>query len=308
MRGATRNEFLFVPDSIREALDTGQPVVALETTLVTHGFPSNEGLDLALELERIVRAEGATAATIGVLDGCLIVGLTPDQINRLALSSTVVKLNPSNLAAGITSGQPGSTTVAATMRAANMTGIQVLATGGIGGVHRNAESTGDISADLTALGRLPVAVVCSGAKAILDLPRTLEALETAGVPVFGNHTERFPAFFRRDSGLPLDRSFESVEALSNAIQTHFALAPGTGVIIANPIADKYEMQEAIYEQALEQSLMEADRKSLRGREVTPFLLARMREHTDLESSFSNKHLLRSNAQLAAQLACALMEE
>jgi len=308
MPGTTRHEFLFVSDSIREAIATEQPIVALETTLVTHGFPSHEGLDLALELEDIVRAEGAAPATIGVLDGHLIVGLTPDQVNRLALSSSVVKLNPANLAAGIASGQPGSATVAATMLAANLAGIQVLATGGIGGVHRDAQSSGDISADLTALSRLPVAVVCSGAKAILDLPKTLEALETAGVPVYGNRTERFPAFYRRDSGLLLDRGFESVEALSSAIRTHFALSPGTGIVIANPISAKYEMQEGVYEKALEQLLQEADREKMRGREVTPFLLARLRELTNHESSFSNKHLLKANAYFAAQLACALLQK
>ena len=192
--------------------------------------------------------------------------------------------------------------------AANLAGIQILATGGIGGVHRESESSGDISADLTALGRLPVAVVCSGAKAILDLPKTLEALETAGVPVYGNRTECFPAFYRRDSGLLLDRGFESVEALSSAVRTHFALSPGTGIVIANPISDQYEMQEGVYEQALEQSLTEAGRQKIRGREVTPFLLARLRELTNHESSFSNKHLLRANAHFAAKLACALSQK
>lgn len=307
MPGGLRRECLLVSELVQEALDSGRPVVALETTLVTHGFPSAEGLGLAVELEQIVRAAGAIPATIGALDGRLIVGLTPDQLNRLALSPAVVKLNPANLAAAIASGEPGSTTVAATMLAAHLTGIRVLVTGGIGGVHRNAGTTGDISADLTALGRLPVAVVCSGAKAILDLPRTLEALETLGVPVFGFGTNRFPAFYRRDSGHALDRGFSSVEDLSQAVKTHFILAFGTGIVVANPIAREYEMPTELYEDAVNQALQEVDQDSVRGRDVTPYLLSRLRELTSEKSSFSNMALLRANAHLAANLACALIQ-
>ena len=299
------HECLLVSECVRDALDSGQPVVALETTLVTHGFPSSEGLDLAIELEKIVRASDAIPATIGVLDGRLIVGLTPDQLNRLALSPDVTKLNPGNLAAGLASEKPGSTTVATTMLAAHLAGIRVLATGGIGGVHRNADSTGDISADLTALGRLPIAVVCSGAKAILDLPRTLEALETLGVPVYGFGTDRFPAFFRRDSGLSVDHRIDSVEDMSRAVKTHFVLAFGTGIVVANPIAMEYEMPEKLYEKAMDQALQEVDQAAVRGREVTPYLLGRMQELTSGGSSFSNKQLLRDNVRLAADLACAL---
>lgn len=305
MPGGLRHECLLVSECVQDALDSGQPVVALETTLVTHGFPSSEGLGLAIEFEKIVRASDAIPATIGVLDGRLIVGLTPDQLDRLALSPDVTKLNPGNLAAGIASEKPGSTTVAATMLAAHLAGIRVLATGGIGGVHRNADSTGDISADLTALGRLPIAVVCSGAKAILDLPRTLEALETLGVPVYGFGTDRFPAFFRRDSGLSVDHRIDSIEDMSRAVRTHFILAFGTGIVVANPIAREYEMPERLYEKALDQALQEADQATVRGREVTPYLLGRMQELTSDRSSFSNKQLLRANVRLAADLTCAL---
>lgn len=288
-----------------EALTAGRPTVALETTLVTHGFPANEGLELALELEDLVREEGAVPATIGVLGGRLIVGLTAAEIQRLAESPGVVKLNLGNLAGGVTSGQAGSTTVAATLVAAHRAGVRIMATGGIGGVHRQVSDTGDISADLIALSRFPVAVVCAGAKAVLDLSRTMEALETLGVPVYGYGTDHLPAFYRRDSGLPLDRGFQDLEELAAAIRVHFGLGVGTGVVVANPIATEYEMPAELYEHALDRALAELTENPVRGREVTPLLLSRLRELTAGESTFSNKALLRGNVRLAARLAAGL---
>lgn len=302
MAGGVSDSHLQVASSVSDALSARRPVVALETTLVTHGFPSTEGLELALELEEIVCAEGASPATIGVLDGRLIVGLTHAELQRLAESPAVAKLNLSNLAAAVASGIPGSTTVAATVVAAHHTGIRIMATGGIGGVHRNANATGDVSADLTALSRFPVAVICAGAKAILDLPRSMEALETLGVPVYGFGTESLPAFYRRDSELPLDHGFDSVDGLATAIRLHFELGSGSGVVVANPIAPEYEMPLELYKEALDRALAEVREKAVQGREVTPFLLARLTDLTDGQSSFSNKALLRSNARLAARLA------
>ena len=212
-----------IAPAVAAALAARRPVVALETTLVTHGLPRPEGLDTALELEAEVAAGGALPATIGVLDGRVRVGLTRDELERLAAAEQPAKLNLSNLAARVASGGPGSTTVSATMQIAARCGIEAFATGGIGGVHRGAAETGDVSSDLTALARYPVAVVCAGAKAVLDLPRTVEMLETLGIPVFGFQTERFPAFYRRDAGLPVDEAFGTIEALARAARAHWAL-------------------------------------------------------------------------------------
>lgn len=293
---------LRISPKVSAALSADRPVVALETTLVTHGFPQPEGLQMALDLEEIVRAEGAVPATIGVLDRSLTVGLTSAELQRLAASPDVAKLNLGNLAAGVTSGRPGSTTVAATMLAAYRAGIRVLATGGIGGVHRGVAESGDISADLIALSRLPVVVVCAGAKAILDLPRSMEALESLGVPVYGFGTDHFPAFYRRDSGLPLDQGFDDLGDLGQAVLFHLEYGPGSGVVVANPIPQEHEMPREIYESALARALDELEESPRRGREVTPYLLARLRELTEGRSSFSNKALLQNNARLAGRLA------
>jgi pseudouridine-5'-phosphate glycosidase len=290
---------------VARAVKARRPVVALETTLVTHGFPSPEGLHMAAEMEEVVRNGGAVPATIGVLEGRLRVGLTADELQRLAETPGVAKLNLSNLASHLASGAPGSTTVAATLVAAHGAGIEVLATGGIGGVHREAGQTGDVSADLTALARFPVAVVCSGAKAVLDLPRTVEALETMGVPVYGLGTDRFPAFYRRDSGLAVDHAFDTPADLAAAVRAHFDLGLGSGVVVAHPVPAEDEMPAALYESSLETALADAGRRAVRGRALTPFLLERLRELTDGRSVFSNRALLRSNAAAAAALAVAL---
>lgn len=294
---------IVVADAVASALAEGRAVVALETTLVTHGLPRPAGLETALELEQAVRAGGAVPATVGVLDGRARVGLSRAQLERLA-GGEAAKLNAANLAAGIASGRPGSTTVAATLLVARAAGIRVFATGGIGGVHREASETGDVSADLTVLGRVPVAVVCAGAKAVLDLPRTLEALETLGVPVYGYGADAFPAFYRRESGLPVDRRFDDARALASAVAAHFALA-GTGVVVANPIPPEHEMPLELYETALAGALAAARGSGVRGRALTPFLLERLRQLTEGRSVFSNRALLLANARLAAALAAAL---
>jgi pseudouridine-5'-phosphate glycosidase len=296
---------LSISPDIASALESGKPVVALETTLVTHGFPHPEGLSIARELEQVICAEGATPATIGVVAGRLRVGITEDELQTLAKARSVSKLNPSNLAAGITAEGIGSTTVAATMIAAHLAGIRIFSTGGIGGVHHGVAETGDISADLTALSRFPVAVVCAGAKAVLDLPKTVEALETLGVPIFGVGTDRFPAFYRRDSGIPIDQGFNDISHLASAVGAHFELNIGSGVVVANPIPVDAEMPEDIYESSLERSLDELESSGARGREVTPYLLERLRLLTEGKSVFSNRALLLDNAKVAAQLAVAL---
>jgi pseudouridine-5'-phosphate glycosidase len=297
-----------VAGEIADSLASGRPVVALETTLVTHGLPQPDGVAAAGTLENEVRQGGATPATIGILRGAIRVGLTNAELTELAANRNAIKVNLSNLAATVAAGQAGSTTVAATMFAAHASGIRVFATGGIGGVHRDAGTSGDVSADLTALSRIPVAVVCAGAKAILDLPRTVEMLETLGVPVFGVQTDEFPAFYRRSSGLPVDRRMDTREELASAVRAHFALGLGTGVLVGNPIPVADELPAESYERALATALADAERQQVRGRDVTPFLLERLRALSAGESVRANLALLRNNARVAAQLATALAQQ
>ncbi len=292
---------------VRAALAKHRPVVALETTVITHGLPQPQGVKIASELESIVVAAGATPATIGVLDGRVRIGLTLDELHRLA-SSAAVKLNLSNFAAQVSSGKPGSTTVAATMLVCARTGIEVFATGGIGGVHRGAAESGDVSADLTALARFPVAVVCAGAKAVLDLGRTVEALESLGVPVYGFGIGDFPAFYLRESGLSADQRYDSIDDLARAVRSHFQLGLGTGVVVGNPIPREHELPRGEYEEALARAVAEAAELKVRGRLVTPFLLERLAELTGGATVAANLALLRSNARVAAELAVALARQ
>ena len=296
---------LVIAPAVADALAQKRPVVALETTVITHGLPEGQGVRTALDMESAVRERGALPATVGVLGGRLRVGLSPDDLRALAGTPGVAKVNLGNLAAVVASGRPGSTTVAATVFGAARAGISVMVTGGIGGVHRGAAESGDVSSDLTALARHPVAVVCAGAKAVLDLPRTLEMLETLGVPVYGFRTADLPAFYRRSSGLKLDQRFDMPEELANAVRVHWGLGATTGVVVGNPVPTEYEMPAEIYQSSLEQALKEASTKGVRGREVTPFLLDRMRQLSEGRSVFSNLALLRHNALVAGSLATLL---
>ena len=276
------SDLLAISTFVRAALAKHRPVVALETTLVTHGLPQPQGVEIASELESEVVAAGATPATIGVLDGRVRVGLTLDELHRLD-SSAAVKLNLSNFAAQVSSGKPGSTTVAATMLVCARTGIEVFATGGIGGVHRGAAESGDVSSDLTALARFPV-------------------------PIYGLGTDEFPAFYRRGSGLPVDRRFDSIPDLGRAVRAHFLLELGTGVVVGNPIPLEHELPRAEYEQALEHAVAEAAEMKVRGRLLTPFLLDRLAELTGGKTVAANLALLRNNARAAAELAVALARQ
>lgn len=299
------DRLLQIAPFVQAALRDHRPVVALETTVVTHGLPDPQGLELAAELEAEVIRGGAVPATIGVLDGRVIVGLSQDELTRLAHATGVSKVNLSNLGAVVATGAAGSTTVAATMAMAATCGIEVFATGGIGGVHRGSGETGDVSADLTALARYGVAVVCSGAKAMLDLPRTVEALETAGVPVLGYGTDQFPAFYRRSGGLPVDRRFDGLGMLARAIRAHWDLGASSGVLVANPIPPEDEMPAELYQTALARTLADAAERGVSGRDVTPFLLDRMRELTAGASVTANLSLLRNNARIGAALSLEL---
>jgi pseudouridine-5'-phosphate glycosidase len=294
-----------ISDEVAAAIAERQPIVALETTLVTHGLPQPDGVSVAAALEESVRSRGAIPATIGVLEGGICVGMSRVELEQLAATQGVTKLNLSNFAAELASGASGSTTVAATMYVAHRVGIPVFATGGIGGVHRGAAETGDVSADLIALSRYPVAVVSAGAKAVLDLPKTVEMLETLGVPVLGYGTDEFPAFYRRQSGLKVDRRCDDIASLASAVSAHFNLGFATGVVIGNPISAADELPLEIYDRALTDALADAAERRVRGRDVTPYLLERMRLLTEGESVAVNQSLLVNNALLAADLAVEL---
>ncbi len=290
-------------EEVAAALAAGRPVVALETALLTHGLPRPHNLQTVLDLEAEIRAAGAVPATVGLLGGRVRLGMTQAELASLAEAPAAVKVSRRDLAAAAVAGQDGGTTVAATMFVAHAAGLQVFATGGIGGVHRGG--AGDVSADLPELARTPVVVVCAGAKAILDLPRTLEWLETAGVPVLGWQTETFPAFFSRDSGLPVSRRVETLEQAAALVRTHWAMGLGSGLLLAVPCPEEVALPFAAVQEALAQAETEAAARGIHGKALTPFLLARLVEHTGGASLEANKALLRQNARLAAELAQAL---
>jgi pseudouridine-5'-phosphate glycosidase len=299
------SEFLAIATPVRTALAAGGPVVALESTIITHGMPYPQNFEMATRVEAIIRDAGATPATISIMDGQFRVGLELADLDRLARTGTAAaKASRRDVAALLTSGALAGTTVATTMQAADMAGIRVFATGGIGGVHRGAELSFDVSADLEELARTPVAVVCAGAKAILDIPKTLEVLETKGVPVIGYGTDKFPAFWTRDSGYPVDQRLDTPEAAALLLETQFALGLG-GVLIANPIPEKDELDPQMIERTIGAAIVDAQRQSITRKALTPFLLRRIFELTEGKSLVSNIALVENNARVAAQIAVAL---
>lgn len=291
------------PD-VESALAAGRPVVALESTLITHGLPYPVNLEVAGAMEQAVRENGATPATIAVLGGQITVGLTTDQLEYLARAKDVRKCSRRDFPIVLAQKGDGATTVAGTMIVANLAGIKVFATGGIGGVHRGHPF--DVSADLLELAQTPVAVVCAGAKAILDLPLTLEVLETHGVPVVGYGCSEFPAFYSRSSGLALDVRCDTVAEIAAMIRSREQLGFHTGLLVTNPIPATDELPAEIAETAIQQALQEADAQGIRGKEITPFLLARVSELTADRSRMANIALLKNNACVAAQIAKAIL--
>jgi len=299
------NHALDVSGEVAGALRGGQPVVALESTLIAHGMPWPRNRDTALALEAAVRENAAVPATIAVLDGRLKAGLSRDDIERVARAGgDIGKASRRDLPILVAAGSSGATTVAGTMVIAALAGIRVFATGGIGGVHRAAGTTFDISADLQELARTPVAVVCAGAKSILDLRLTLEYLETHGVSVIGYRTDRFPAFYSRDSGLGVDARLDTPEAVARVMHAKWDLELGGGLVIANPVPAAFEMPRDVMERAIDQAVEEARAQGIGGKALTPFLLARINALTDGESLDSNVELVLNNARLAAQVAVA----
>ncbi len=297
--------YLDVKPEVAQAIAQGKPVVALESTIISHGMPYPQNVETALKVEEIIRANGAIPATIAILGGRLKAGLTPEEIEYLGKQGQkVTKASRRDLSVLVAQGADGATTVATTMMIAHMAGIKLFATGGIGGVHRGAETTMDISADLEELGQTDVMVVCAGAKAILDLKLTLEYLETKGVPVLGYQTQELPAFYTRTSGLKVDYQVDSPEMLAKVLKTQHDLGLHGGILVTNPIPEAYSMDAQAINAVIDQAIAEAEAKGIHGKETTPFLLAKVKEITGGDSLEANIQLVFNNAKLAAQTAAA----
>jgi Uncharacterized enzyme involved in pigment biosynthesis len=302
-------EYLELSPAVKAALMAGEPVVALESTIISHGMPYPQNVETALRVEETVRQAGATPATIAVLGGKLKAGLTASEIEYLGKKGpAVTKASRRDLPVLVARGADGATTVATTMIIAHMAGIQVFATGGVGGVHRGAETTMDISADLEELGRTPVMVICAGAKSILDLGLTLEYLETKGVPVIGYGTEELPAFYTRTSGFKVDYRIDSPEELAAAFHAQQEMGLGGGMLVTNPIPEEWSMDPVRINAAIDQAVADAKSLGIHGKETTPYLLARVKELTGGDSLDANIQLVLNNARLGAQTARALMQQ
>ena len=300
------NKYLDISPEVKAALEAGKPVVALESTIISHGMPYHKNVETALLVEQTLRDNGAVPATIAVIGGRLKAGLSKEEIEYLGKTGRgVAKASRRDLPALVARGADGATTVTTTMIIAHMAGIQVFATGGIGGVHRGAETTMDISADLEELAQTPVMVVCAGAKSILDLGLTLEYLETKGVPVIGYGTEELPAFYTRKSGFGVDYRVDSPEELAAMFAAQRDLGYKGGMLVTNPIPEEYAMPKDVIDAAIEQALRECKEQGVHGKETTPFLLARVVELTGGDSLESNIQLVLNNARVAARTAAAL---
>ena len=307
MLAPSLSDYLEFTPEIRGALVAGLPVVALESTIITHGMPYPHNVETALAVEAEVRATGSIPATIAVLGGKISIGLSRERLEVLARTEKVMKLSRADLAFALSTARPGSTTVAATMMAASLAGIEVFATGGIGGVHRGAETSFDISADLIELGRTSVITVCAGAKAILDIPKTLEVLETQGVPVIGYATSELPAFWSRESGIAAPLRLDSAPEIAALWRTRKAIGQSGGMLIANPVPEADEIPSVEMRKHIEAAIGDSEIEGISGKAVTPYLLSRMLELTGGRSLDANIALIRNNARLAGEIAAALVE-
>ena len=297
-----RKKFLDFKEEVKEALGQDRPVVALESTLISHGLPYPENLETAQELEDIIRGYGVVPATIAIIQGKIKIGLMKRELEFIATSKEILKASRRDLAVVVARRLSAATTVAATMIAANLARIKIFVTGGIGGVHRGAERTFDISADLQELARTPVAVVCSGAKAILDLPLTKEYLETIGVPVLGFKTDEFPAFYCRESGLKIDYVVNDEKEAAKVIETQWNLGLKSGLVIANPIPEEYALPKDYINRVIEKAYYEAEKSGIKGKDLTPFLLSKINELSEGKSLKANIELLKNNALVGAKIA------
>ncbi len=297
------NKYLEISPEVKSALAEGKPVVALESTIISHGMPYPQNVETAMNVEKIVRENGAVPATIAIIGGKLKAGLSADEIEYLGKKGyDVTKASRRDLPVLVARGEDGATTVATTMIIAAMAGIKVFATGGIGGVHRGAEVTMDISADLEELARTPVLVVCAGAKSILDLGLTLEYLETKGVPVIGYGTDELPAFYTRKSGFGVDYRLDTPDEVAAAFRAKLEMGLAGGMLVTNPIPEPYSMDPDVINKAIDEAVAEANAKGIRGKQTTPFLLAKIKDITGGDSLASNIRLVYNNAALAAQVA------
>ena len=300
------NKYLDVAPEVAQAIQAHKPVVALESTIISHGMPYPQNVETALKVEQIIRQNGAVPATIAVIGGRLKAGCTKEEIEYLGKKGlSVTKASRRDLAVLVARGEDGATTVTTTMIIAHMAGIRIFATGGIGGVHRGAETTMDISADLEELSHTPVMVVCAGAKSILDLGLTLEYLETHGVPVIGYGTKELPAFYTRKSGFAVDYEMDTPQELAKAFHVQQELGFQGGMLVTNPIPEEYSMDPAVINKAIDDAVAEAKAKGIHGKETTPFLLAKIKDITGGDSLSSNIQLVFNNARLAAQTAAEL---
>ena len=298
-------KYLSVTPEIQAALAEGRPVVALESTILSHGMPYPENLEFSHKVEEIIRAEGAIPATTAIIGGKLKVGLNSEELELMCRAENVGKVSRRDVAVYLSEGLTGATTVATTMMIAELAGIHVFATGGIGGVHRGAETTMDISADLQELAHTSVAVVCAGAKSLLDIPKTLEYLETMGVPVLGMGTEDFPAFYCRRSGCKVDRKIDTVEEMARILHTKWDAGIQGGVVIGNPIPKEYELDFDEMEKVINRALEAAKAEGIHGKDTTPFLLAHIKDYTKGVSLASNLQLAYNNARTAARISIEL---
>ena len=300
------NKYLDLSPEVASALAAGKPVVALESTIISHGMPYPQNVETALKVEQTIRENGATPATIAVIKGRLKAGLTPDEIEYLGKKGrAVAKASRRDLPVLVARGEDGATTVTTTMIIAHLAGIKVFATGGIGGVHRGAETTMDISADLEELAMTPVMVICAGAKSILDLGLTLEYLETKGVPVIGYGTEELPAFYTRKSGFKVDYRIDTPEELAAAFRAKLEMGLKGGMLVTNPIPEEFSMDPERINSAIDKAIIECNEKGIKGKDTTPFLLARIKDITGGDSLASNIRLVLNNARLAAKTAALL---
>ena len=303
------NQYLSISPEVQAALQAGKPVVALESTIISHGMPYPQNVETALRVEQTIRDNGAVPATIAIIGGQLKAGCTPEEIEYLGKKGqAVIKASRRDLPVLIARKEDGATTVTTTMIIAALAGIRVFATGGIGGVHRGAQQTFDISADLEELAQTPVMVICAGAKSILDLGLTLEYLETKGVPVIGYQTDELPAFYTRKSGFGVDYRIDTPEELAAAFKAKLDCGLRGGMLVTNPIPEEYSMPKAVIDAAIEEAIRQMDAAGIHGKQCTPFLLAKVKDLTGGDSLAANIQLVLNNARLAAQTAKALCEK
>ena len=298
-------QYMDIQPEVRDAVAEGRPVVALESTILSHGMPYPENLSFAREVEKVIRAEGAVPATMALIGGKIKAGLNEDELTLMCKGENVGKVSRRDFAIYLASKKTGATTVASSMICTAMAGIKVFATGGIGGVHRGGENSMDISADLQELANTPVTVVCAGAKQILDIGRTLEYLETMGVPVVGNGTDEFPAFFCRRSGFKLDYAARDEKEIARIVATQRDLGLKAGILVGNPVPEEYGLDNTYMEGIIDKALEKAEKAGVRGKEITPFLLATVKELTGGDSFDTNVQLALNNAKCAARIAVEL---